>query len=167
MNLPNLPTDNLYKFMALGGVVLIIFFITAWLTITLKINTMTFKFHQELQEINTEIIFLKSIQNITTGRIKYLSNQSALTNKMRENIYDLKIKSFEQLRNIKNKIEKNIILSEEKKMYEKRLKQFTKIAIICTLFSIFLSSLGFYFWYQRVQKYLDINIQKGRQENNE
>ena len=58
MNLPNLPTDNLYKFMALSGLFLIIFSFTL---VLLQANRSQ-DIHRELKRLST-IMELKNFQN--------------------------------------------------------------------------------------------------------
>ena len=65
MNIPNLPTDNLYKFMALSGTLMLIIFLIYPLIITNKIN-------DEITAIETELGELEFNKNTLNEKVTVL-----------------------------------------------------------------------------------------------
>lgn len=93
MQLPNLPTDNLYKFMALFGLIGLMFFITtSFYAINsledeiIKLNTKKINFKYELREFQKRDSILSIDLNNTSTKIsKYLPLVDSIN---RKNYYD-------------------------------------------------------------------------------
>ena len=209
MTIPSLPTDNLYKFVALSGLVLII----TSLALPMLNNDKGYKLFTQLNSNKTQIEI--EIKELTTqdSIIDALLNQleagidsDSLYPQKDINIYSLKYrddviescygKEFRdyyefiekhkytlfpreaKIREIKNKmkerdeirleikklhyqfINKNAELKTVVNIYERR--EF--ILLVSSLIGIILTSFGFYYWYYRVQKYLDKKLKKETEE---
>ena len=202
MNIPNLPTDNLYKFMALSGLVL---FIISTIYPTYYIDNLT----SEVYETGTEIGLFKIELKMVDEKIKDVGHDVEQLRK-RVDRYNLdgdtakpmididkilqKIKNAEyrdylkfkytyqsdifpevrMAKEVDKKIKENDILryDGEKRLYligrknqlieiknkkiENMLWKWYFIQTIGGLLSIF----GFWLWYFRVQRLLDIKLKK-------
>jgi len=174
MSLPNIPTDNLYKFMAIAGLVLFISANTLYVIDNNKIadtaqewlrNGSIYTFEQKT--LNTEI-------NSSQKRIKELENTMRTAKPQEKQTISAEISSEKDLvKNNNNKLKevnKNIIslnnslnIDRFKKEAEEA-KLTTLIVDVVGLLSIF---FGFSLWYNRLQKYQDIMIkQKAESKSN-
>jgi septal ring factor EnvC (AmiA/AmiB activator) len=173
MNVPNISSDNLYKFLALASLVTLLVltyfikkaefelsdeevnFIGELKTEVLKSDDLEKQLESDI-DIRTQLITeLKqlsenmskgSIQNRTLSeRIKVLKNQSSTLSK---SIDDLE-KGLKLL-HAKNETTKSLI--ENKRIFKEYL---TWIYSYSSIILIVLTLVGFYLWYQKVQKYQD------------
>lgn len=139
MNIPQLPTDNLYKFIAIFGLALIIL-------------GLVFSFYP-LDYISIQLIRLNGELEALNAREEYLANGKPTEKELIEIRKELR----KNLAEIKGKLE---VISGLSKMS----LRFSRYAAILTGFGLFLAGVGFYLWYVKFQKYQD-KIIKSEAEN--
>jgi len=177
MNIPNLPTDNLYKFIALTGVLLLfisIFYpeyqririreeITLYNGEIKKLNIESDKSKRKLKDIKEQVEKLDTISKIKSNSIV---NDSVIT---RTRV----LQGPKELVDLSLQIDKLVeeYLSIERDLSIQRVEVNTKLNLINDKeadledinelvnylggFSIVLSFLGFILWYEKTQKYQD------------
>lgn len=140
MNLPNIPTDNLYKFMALTGILIIVLSSTLFIV---KGNR-TQEINQELKKLgslidselsNKELVILR-LKNDETFKKNYKADNSI-------SVYEAETTK----------------LLEELKLILKDKPTYRLIALVFGFLGITLSLFGFKLWYEKVQKYQDIILE--------
>lgn len=72
MEIPNIPTDNLYKFMALSGVIIVLFFISVFILRLAQINENLSKENIEIEELIFERLLLQEKDSVLMIEIKDL-----------------------------------------------------------------------------------------------
>ncbi len=72
MNIPNLPTDNLYKFIAIFGLILFIFRIYQVENLASEINSQVFQLNESIRILKTEKIYHEKNKNFLDNQIKIL-----------------------------------------------------------------------------------------------
>jgi hypothetical protein len=138
MNIPNLPTDNLYKFLALTGIIILIFSIA-------------------VTEIRLTELESESDYYLTQKGELYFDIQSL--NSDLDRITD---KEIFELKRLKNEIRIRVFkLSRTKELLLKKSKQTRTVfrwSIFGVLSGLLISVFGFVLWYNRVQRYLDYKL---------
>lgn len=138
MSIPKLPTDNLYKFVAIFGIALFIFASAIYIsTMPNIIQRITDLEVQKYKLTNDNVVLYEEYKHIKT-RDKVIGED--LHNKTIE----LKINNLELWR-VNNLIDVN---NHQWKSYN---NMFTT-SLITSFFSII---IGFYFWYRNLQQYQD------------
>ena len=144
--IPNLPTDNLYKFQALSGLFIGVFCIVF---LHLQVSETT----KSIAIAEAEIANSDLLISILEGE-----NSPLIDNEMRSQLYTSLLEKQANLRisNAKNR--------EETKLSRYLLNPLHFISLI----SLLLSFRGFHLWYHRVQKLhdeiLQINLEKAKLE---
>ena len=146
MNIPTIPTDNLYKFLSLSGISAAVVLIVS------------FQFSQN--DIQIKVAEL-------SGLMRLLENQTSRFNEMNKNFDHIHIDEMAELERHKkdfNQREENIIKLQNE--IEKQLEivralqaQFNSLKEIYFILIptfIFQSILGFILWYHKLQKYQDV-----------
>jgi uncharacterized membrane protein len=138
MNIPNLPTDNLYKFLALTGIIILIFSIAITET--------------RLTELESESDYYLTQQGELYFDIQSLNSDL-------DRITD---KEIFELKRLKNEIRIRVFkLSRTKELLLKKSKQTRTVfrwSIFGVLSGLLISVFGFVLWYNRVQRYLDYKL---------
>lgn len=150
--IPSLPTDNLYKFMAITG------FAMTFISLVLPIIS--------LNKTAKDLGVLRAQNDAIARDLKLLdaSIQADLANKdkqMMENYY-------EDYMNLKKKQnERDRVFTEIQSNHES-LGWLLKIYYSMTVLGVIIGSWGFFLWYFRVQRYLDIILRNEaiKAENN-
>ncbi len=117
MQLPNLPTDNLYKFIALSGVFILI-------TLLVLLNLSKSRILIEIDEIETEegeLVFEMELKNLRTEEI---GNELKI---LRERVDEYKRKGYIESDNDINSLLKKLKDSEEREYYQFLYKYEEKI----------------------------------------
>lgn len=179
MEIPNIPTDNLYKFKAISGIALIIFILTSILYLQkdkysnlieiakesdfYKIDSLrtsdSIYYYNAILAIE-KISFLQkyNIQYDSISKRKPILNQPSIDKVERILLIEQKIKE------LKNKIVLKKTQINVKSKTENSKELLLKIIYVflfaLLIFGIFLSSSGFYQWYNRTQKYYDKKLKK-------
>ncbi len=142
MNIPTIPTDNLYKFMALTGVVLVIgSFILVW-----------FKAERS-QELLREY---KQGAALIEAKIEIAELSDLLDQESRKRIG----KSSELRREVGVDRAKLVVIEEELKLILEDKLMYMVFLIVSQVVGFSLSIVGFKLWYERVQKYQDIILRR-------
>ena len=187
MDIPALPTDNLYKFMAISGVLIAMFFSLILIYSMYIIETKNLEIDNNINNIDINIEIFKKSSEIETNYIndlvENLKQKSELAKtiyknlntrelikdyneylkdkeKINEMIYKVKLKLEDNNNKLKFEIQKNKSFLEELK---KMANFFIILSIICFLgiiLGIYLAIKGFSLWKTRLQDYLDKNIKK-------
>ena len=162
MQIPNLPTDNLYKFMALSGLILIILSAVFPLWLLHNIGLEHIEIKKELDLLDIEERYLREEQEEAREGLKALPPNKKI--EARRSI-DEKAKDYsKKLMQTKGNFEKMKYLVSE----AKKLKIFSCIGAGV---GAIVTYCGFLLWYRRLQKYQDQIIkseaQKQLQNNSE
>ena len=145
-DLLSLPTDSLYKFLALSGLVItIIAFILPEL---LKKN------------YSFNVYKIRMVLDITTEKEKDFKRRAAIYNeKQNKTQEEIECYENESLNNRCKRIEIERYVKELEYLLEKiKIIDFVQILFIFSGVFMFLS--GFYLWYTKIQVYLDAAIQQ-------
>ena len=168
MNIPNIPTDNIYKFSAIFGLVIFAGSIYLYQASDRNIHDAKIKIelsHQKLRadsinfDVKTEIYNLSSgmlqerIKNFSQNNldIDYYSQENA---EQKKDLHDILKISNEYRSSISNTLKNYTDLS----YYEYEKKIYRSFAKFLIFFSILLISWGFASWYYKHQIYMDAEI---------
>jgi len=146
MNLPNLPTDNLYKFVALVGVVILIGASYFPIVKAREYQLSMVKLEGQLRLLNLELEYLKE----KATHLK--SDQDNTGHNRTELIYEA--------HQLKMKHEKLKTKSEELRVLELDYVFFSSMQRIGMLMGILTGILGFSLWYFKIQRYQDRQLKK-------
>jgi hypothetical protein len=182
MNLPNLPTDNLYKFMALSGLAIFLFSIVFPLSQIhdIKLKMVEIETQQEVLKLEVEQIGNDVMDALATKGVLNTKKQALFRNYLNdlfkrnnnkelskdwskgEPILNIKEQAIfrKQLNEIKKRLAK--IMGEEKKVMilYNELNTYYRIIWIGGLFGLIISFIGFGLWYILIQKPNDMLLQK-------
>ena len=168
-NIKDLPTDNLYKFMAIFGMLLIILPFLVFPTIQnykYRIIDLTTKAALKDNELKELEKIVKQVEDKT----RQLNKEEHIKNY--ENEFDVnksrEVNEVEKtVKDVFKKIEigeiESINLNNELKKVVADFNYFAILIYIIKVFPIIgfiISIIGFYLWYNKNQKYLDIIIKK-------
>ena len=159
MNIPNLPTDNLYKFIALSGIVLII------LSLVLP-NVEVTKLENKQEESSLAVPALQKQINDLNLSLSILESDTATTSmnklskqdltKLRERIIELANKTYDA----RAEFDQNKIKSDSVGSSINKLSQELSFYSYLMNMGFVLMITGFILWYFRLQKYLDLIVKK-------
>jgi len=132
--LPSLPTDNLYKFLAIFG--LILFVLSIYLVFE-KANETIENADKKLEDSLNDLFTLRSNHNLSEAQIQLdkLKESDPLANQWERQLENIREENY----NAKEKIQGII----------------NYLLYIMLISGIVMMSTGFYYWYYRVQKPLD------------
>lgn len=158
MNIPNLPTDNLYKFVSITGVFLALVCFLA----------MEYRFSQQA-ELDTEVILgIEALGHFMRGldSVHQLPEEKHAHEKQNKSIkpdHDpLLSKRYEALEARVKNIDQEIMglrkKSEIAENHSQRTQRIRPLLLVAGLIGIALACIGFYLWYHRLQKYQDFLI---------
>ena len=176
MTIPNLPTDNLYKFTALSGVILIIFSLyyprEKLYETRLKIIDVGYKMKvleakrriisksidensRELKSFNRELN--KIFEKIENRKIKGEDSKTIISDLKKKRSYHLKkhLKADHKLAELELYGLKILKLQKETEMLNDIYVSRAFISIFINIFGIIMAFIGFKLWYTRVQKCID------------
>jgi TM2 domain-containing membrane protein YozV len=139
MQLPNLPTDNLYKFISLSGLTIFIFSFFIPFYFDYSINLKVADIQSDVHVLENKLIMLENTPKDSPHFDRRAQESEVLIFKARK----------------ANELAKHLRLNQLEILHYKYLG----ISI-----GVILSLLGFYLWYTRVQKYLDKEL-KNNSEN--
>lgn len=159
MQFPNLPTDNLYKFIAISGLILIFLstVLPAWTIHNMQLEQIEIEGEIDLNIFKTKLLeeetkrmqkldeYLESLS--PTRYRKLMKSEDKLSKELertRETIMDLQNKNMQI--NIKNK---------KVKYFVDKITQMKLVFIIGNFIGTMFTYYGFSLWYRRLQKYQD------------
>jgi len=146
MNLPTLPTDNLYKFLALSGLAIAIFSLVFPM---IRISEIKMKLVEAETQSNVLNVEIEELKEDTDRWAKKTSLSPEETASLRKRLIELRIKGvqirgrFEQIKSLNKDLDYSMIL----------------IWVGLPL-GMLISYLGFLLWYFRVQKPNDLLLRK-------
>lgn len=176
--IPRLPTDSLYKFMAIVGIVLFIVSISLPLIFIVPITERTYEIKTEIDVLNIEVNDLVTKTIILLNRLGITvdgSEDITIENyKGIGSIRDLEVDSDEETQEINQIIKLNTQYRKKVAELENR-NESHKILVdlyrgtrtttnILGYLSIALIAVGFYYWHVRLQVYLDKIIKSEAQK---
>ncbi|AUS06992.1 hypothetical protein [Pseudotamlana carrageenivorans] len=168
MSIPNVPTDNIYKFSAIFG--LIIFAASNYLYQAFDRNIHDAKIQRELSynKRRTDSIFLNNTIQMFNMRMEMLNNRLKKISENNLYIEDILpenagIKNdFLEIHKVSKEYENSIIESYKRDTdleYSKNEQNKYKVyAITCMIFGIVLIAWGFSSWYFKHQIYIDAEV---------
>jgi hypothetical protein len=146
MTLPLFPTDNLYKFLALSGLALLVFSVVYSTTRMTELRIRQAETRSQLKILTLEIKVIekeldqaKQVQPSSTEQLAILSNRG-----LQGQIKTAQISSYN---------EQTMVLVEE-------LGFFMLFLYIGMFFGLTMAVVGFWLWYHKVQRPLDLIAQK-------
>jgi septal ring factor EnvC (AmiA/AmiB activator) len=167
MDIPSVPTDNLYKFMALSGLAIVI--------------TCLYLFFSRADQLNERLYDVAERKSILEANIDAMNDEIS---KLNRSIAELKkaADSRDVLAQLTSRVEEGEKIKSELLHTRKELIDLTaaaevadmirslqtKQAIAFMLFEtigIVISGFGFMLWYTRVQKFLDVQLAKTSSAN--
>ena len=155
MSIPNLPTDNLYKFIALSGVAMFIIINLYSFKNIIEIEEDIRKLKLESKIYKKESGFIdEDINNFNTDGLNSISEVINQLDPIKIKLRELAIKEIR----IKHNLEE-----VEKRNNDKYLLLIIWSATM--IISISMMVYGFSYWYKRVQKFLDIKLKNESSEN--
>jgi hypothetical protein len=200
MDMPNLPTDNLYKFIALSGVLIFITIIVLMYSTMSNLSDETTKLETEVGELNFGILLSERKMDLIKNELKQLDKETTKKYRINKTLKDTadfykfldsfhnpeqreyyqfivtyrdniapELKRFEKLFERQEELDKlnddiylkNYQVKRKNEILKQKLN-FIKWTSILWIFgllsSAFMSSIGFTFWYTRVQFYLDVKL---------
>jgi hypothetical protein len=183
------PTDNLYKFMAISGLLIFGFFLV-WPTLQIfQLSRETIQLQGEMDALDVEVDIIsesitnlkkedallekrtadlrKRVQNLATLPKKVLKskgiNIEAESDRLHQDEITI-IKKAEELREKNDLLRiKNVELITKRKLLESALAHFRTEVIMLfvgAIVGLLLSTWGFWLWYFRVQRFQDMIIRK-------
>lgn len=185
MQIPSLPTDNLYKFMALSGVFLtIVFLLLTIYSIYLKeVKTLEIENRLSIAHLNLKIYedfskdeldYIESLSKIIKEKKETMDNMiknpnalsfdnyNTFLNDKKEiyvEIHKTKTKSNEFMSKYQLEAQENINNEKELHIIEYFYKIFLFIYFIGISAGIYLAYKGFSLWKTKLQNYLDNNVE--------
>ncbi len=146
MNLPILPTDNLYKFLALSGLALLVFIVVIP---TNQINDIELK----TIEVKTQISLLELEGSVLKRDVDVAGTKKKPTEEKVLKLMDRHQQFNAKLIQIQGQRERLAALS-------KQLGSALDLIWIGGFIGLVMTNVGFYLWYVRVQKPADILANK-------
>ena len=140
MQIPNLPTDNLYKFIALSGLSIFLFSFFIPLYLNYSIN-------QQIAEVLSDL-------HVVESKMDRLENTPKDSPHFE--------RRFKEVELLNDKVRKANELTKYLRLNQLSVLNYKYIGVTI---GVFLSVLGFYLWYTRVQKYLDKELRNNSENN--
>ncbi|MCG8016839.1 MAG: hypothetical protein JAY97_11535 [Candidatus Thiodiazotropha sp. 'RUGA'] len=172
--IPNLPTDNLYKFIALSGLIVMLFSIYILETKTSDLEDKVYATEIEQAQLTIEIkalqkktVELNEIVNNTINEHNECSSQAI--DQMVVRYSDAEIKKMindteDATLQINLKVaEKKITLKRQTQLIN-QLRDLLFLGRIYIWFGFLVSIFGFTLWYYRVQRPLDTKLRMGAKQ---
>jgi len=146
VNIPNLPTDNLYKFIALVGVVVLLAASYFPIIKARELRLAKIEIEGQMRLLEIEVQHLQDTS-------KQLGSNETIGDCNREELvgkaYKLKMKNEE----IKTNSKKVEVIGIDYELIR-------KIQVAGMILGFILSAFGFFLWYFRIQKYQDKQLKK-------
>ena len=152
MKIPDIPTDNLYKFTSIIGVISLLIFLLGpeYIKYNLKVEEIILSGEIEIAsfeiEVNTE-----DIQTVVDMIDKAKKNKETLS----DEIIDLHNKTIETNRSNRKINIRQATQVELNKYKKSQFEKWSKFQIIGVLISTVITLVGFALWYIKVQRPLD------------
>ncbi|MFA0114666.1 hypothetical protein AB4407_13490 [Vibrio sp. 10N.261.46.E11] len=158
MNIPNFPTDSLYKFISISGVFLLVSFLLAPEYSKYKIDLHQLAIEAEKAQVTLMVDFnTEDITRVADAVADAEKEQKKLTGKY------LKLHEETRKVNRKNrlllaKLEGKLRLSNYYTSQFERVESFQFYGILA---SLIYTVIGFVLWYSKVQRPMDLELNRG------
>lgn len=153
------PTDNLYKFMAISGLLCFVFFFFDLnrrldeLNATLDTWAMQqAEFSAQREAVNDSVEYMAGKARVLKEEKPSRKQKEAMLKELGSFQDELQVK-FESQKIINAKLNKGIELAKNKL---EDIKHISKLYNCLKIFSLVVAGLGIFLWYIKTQKYLDI-----------
>ena len=163
MNLPNLPTDNLYKFLALFGLVITVSSTYFYVSETHRLEDFANQLDQTSAHLNIKFDAIDNEQSHLKEKYTLLLDSDAT----KENRFEITNNIVADIDVVAQRLERARIDSATAKMNENRFSEMLddvdlvrKMSKPFFVLGIVISFFGFVFWYINVQKQLDKILRK-------
>jgi exonuclease VII large subunit len=166
---PSLPTDNLYKFLALSGVVILLFSAYFMKTRVLELEDQVEILKAEkqigLEKIRSIEECQKNLENIINNSIAEQTGKLKKDkNKLELQYSDTEIKQIQRELHetmLEQRIEAIKTTSKAKRLSQliEQSSELVNWGSLCVGLGVFLANIGFLLWYKKVQKPLDLRMQ--------
>jgi len=182
MSLQNLiPTDNMYKFFAITGLVIVIYAITIPYAKIQELKKQNIANVGERELIILEWTQLEELaenyknntENLTSRALKIAKKNQRIPESLSN---ELKDKLYETIEEKKELIQKKHLFKQKELQYNNKItlyeynlkltKSYTIIGLVLGILGIFLSVFGFIFWYIRCQRNQDLIMKQQVNELN-
>jgi|GEM_PF-4776395 len=170
MNLPTLPTDNLYKFLALSGTIIFILSFYFPADYADKLNDKNEAINLKMATLEVDVDYkskkVRKLKEIIDNTIKYKGGKQRLdANKMAIYYSQSEIKKImdendELSRTIETQISEIKEYSKNRHRVEGKLELNRIIVMVGSLVGSFMAFTGYGLWYYRIQRYQDIAASK-------
>ncbi len=152
MNIPNLPTDNLYKFIALFGLILYISSTYFYIKNNFDYSNYQNENIAKIEHLNSLILEAESTKNL---RIKLMKDSLSFNGKF----FDMVNNEEEYLlRKIDEFSPKFYLLKNEIESRKFEFELLNKILLFSIILSVFILYIGFHLWYHKIQKHIDLEF---------
>ncbi|MDV7140447.1 hypothetical protein R3X28_16260 [Maribacter sp. TH_r10] len=167
MNIPNLPTDNLYKFLALTGLFLMVasFGYKEYRNHEYNIQKTEIKVEEKILEFKIEnkktmVEHSRKLRDFEVDILKPKNGDKSIEDLQKQiekfiNSYKIEIEEAE-LDWYYNDAGKLLMNSELAEVYKKRTDKLNWILNLSMLIGFFSMISGFYFWYIKLQRHQDL-----------
>lgn len=172
MNMPNVPTDNLYKFLSISGLIILFFAIVLpqyaifqleMRLIDAKTNQEKFEIEREMVKTSIDRVMLEQQVNDTVLMLSEVSGESSSkleATKIKELLAEherlaVEINKLNQL--AMSQIDQSAI-NEKNKLMLSRIKSLSSLSVFMMLIGVLVTILGFSMWYYKTQRFLDSAI---------
>ncbi len=151
MNIPNLPSDNLYKFICIGGLILSI---SSFLSIIYQNQ----QYANRMFDISYETKLIKEKKD---HLINDLNSFEKHVDKMPVSTAQERLKEFKEnmrqneleLIKVENSLERLDYFAKDQDSQNKFLKRMFNLGAFCMM-------IGFILWYTKLQRYLDLIVKR-------
>lgn len=158
MNIPNIPTDNLYKFIALSGIIIVL--LSIYIP-KVKIAEVTDKI---IDAKESKLILVVKVNNLESQVDRFKDKFGPSIKENKENNKELKVENlYGELDELNDvlfllKIEriKQKAITERIEVLENRSVEIFRWSIITLFNGLVMAFFGFWLWYSKVQKLHDL-----------
>lgn len=182
MSLLSLPTDNLYKFMALAGIIVFIISLMPFnkyyesrlekIQLAGEIKTVRAEIDNYERKLNNILEVSKlaqtDIENLERQRkeIKHMDKRTFSKhllfeeemNKFSDNLFELTIKEYDNSLIIETKVIELHTRENRQRYIDKTIKTLFVLSILGFIIGVLLTIIGFILWYKKCQIYLDRSV---------
>lgn len=169
MNIPNIPTDNFYKFIALSGTIIVL--VTLYTSIT-KVSEVEDKLIEAEEIVKTIAVKIESLNRKVSFIDSIIENSDMKQNdKIFKHVgkIELEYSPLEMKELLKEEQEALFLIKIEQVKSEannksiehlhKRASSIFYVGIFIIIIGLLMANIGFTLWYVRVQRPLDMALQ--------
>lgn len=175
MNIPVLPVDSLYKFLALFGLVIMLFCFYLTISTDETIQEKLLNLRIDIAKARVEVEFLQLQRNKIDQLVKSMTNGITASDILKEgqipvevttDEYKKILQEFERMLHdgMVKQAEQGVLLDEIGALDQKR-RFYHRVFPVFFSFGLVLSGVGFVLWYRKIQRYQDQIIREQSTRN--